>query len=400
MSKAKFYLQYENEKLVLGPSKRSLEAWTKEYRGPVYIYDLEILRERYQLLQAALPKVQIYYAMKANSNPTVLKALRALGAGADVVSGGEIARAAESGYSPEQMIYSGVGKTERELAAAIGDNIRQLNVESVSELRRIARISKALNKKANIVFRLNPDVSIETHPYIATGLHNNKFGMAFTDLPALKDILRQNSAHLNFQGVSLHLGSQMHELSGFRDALKIMRPIYESLQKEFPTVSTFDIGGGLGVFYEKQDLAAEENLLKEYAAIVHDELAGLKAELQTEPGRWLVAHCGVLLSQVQYLKETSVKKFIILDTGMHHLLRPALYQAHHQILPLLERKNAVTKTYDVVGPICESGDFLAHNRPLSEVQEGDFMVIAGAGAYGYSMRSDYNLQDPPAEVFV
>jgi diaminopimelate decarboxylase len=400
MSKAKLYLQYENENLVLGPKKKPLSTVVQNYERPTYIYDLDILRERFQLLQKALPGVQIYYAMKANSHPQLLQSLRELGAGADVVSGGEIARASENGFRPEQMIYSGVAKTERELTAAIRSGIRQINVESVSELRRIGRIATDLNKKATVVFRLNPDVSIETHPYIATGLHNNKFGMAFSDLPELKEVLRQHSEHLVFEGVSLHLGSQMQNLAGFRDALKILRPVYEELQKEFPTVRTFDFGGGLGVFYEKQDLEAEEALLKEYASIVKDVLHGLKAELQTEPGRWLVAHMGILLSQVQYLKKTSMKNFIILDTGMHHLLRPALYQAFHQILPLKKPVDAVTKLFDVVGPICESGDFLAHDRSLPEVQEGDFMVIAGAGAYGFTMRSDYNLQDPPGEVFL
>lgn len=400
MSKAKLYLQYENEKLVLGPSKKPLADMVQSYERPTYIYDLDILRERFQLLREALPNVQIYYAMKANSNPRILKTLQELGAGADVVSGGEIRRASENGFSYEQMIYSGVGKTERELTSAINGNIRQINVESASELRRIGRIAKSLKQKTNVVFRLNPDVSIETHPYIATGLHNNKFGMAFSDLPELQTILREHADDIVFRGVSLHLGSQMHNLAGFRDALKILRPVYESLQNDFPSVDTFDIGGGLGVFYDKQDLAAEESLLREYAGIVHEVLQGLKANLQTEPGRWLVAHSGVLLSQVQYLKKTSKKNFVILDTGMHHLLRPALYQAHHPILPLEKRRGSSTVTYDVVGPICESGDFLAHDRTLSEVREGDFMVIAGAGAYGFAMRSDYNLQDPPDEVFL
>jgi diaminopimelate decarboxylase len=400
MSKAKLYLQYENGILVLGPAKKSLNAVTKGYQRPTYIYDLDILRERYRLLSEALPTAQIYYAMKANSNPRVLQTLRELGAGVDVVSGGEIGRAAESGFAPGEMIYSGVGKTVRELGAAIESEIRQLNVESISELSRIASIARELGRKARVVFRLNPDISIETHPYIATGLHNNKFGMALSDLPALKAVLQAEREHLELRGISLHLGSQMHQLGGFREALRILRPVYESLQKEFPTVTTFDIGGGLGIFYETMDIAGEEALLGEYAAIVHEELHGLRMELQTEPGRWLVGHAGVLLSQIQYLKKTSAKNFIILDTGMHHLLRPALYQAVHEILPLFRRTLAPEKLYDVVGPICESGDFLGHDRRMNEVEEGDFLVIADTGAYGYTMRSDYNLQAPPDEVFL
>lgn len=400
MSKAKLYLQYEKQKLVLGPQKKSLEALTKNYEKPVYIYDLEILKERFQLLQKALPQVKIYYAMKANFHPQIMACLRELGSGADVVSGGEIRHATEAGYSGGQMIYSGVGKTQKELRLALEMNIRQLNVESIPELRRIAGIAQERGQKAPIVLRLNPDVSIETHPYIATGLHNNKFGMALSDLPELKEILKSHEESLELRGLSLHLGSQMHQLSGFREALKLLRPVYEDLQREFPTVDRFDIGGGLGIFYESQDLEAEETLLQNYAAIVFEELQGLKAELQTEPGRWLVAHAGVLLTQVQYLKKTSLKNFVIVDAGMHQLLRPTLYGAHHQVWPLLEKGAVVTKKYDVVGPICESGDFLATDRELAEINEGDFLLIADVGAYGFVMRSDYNLQEVPEEVVI
>lgn len=397
MSKAKLYLQYENQNLVLGPQKKSLKSLTQNYQKPVYVYDLDIVKERFQLLQNALPGVQVYYAMKANFHPEVLRTLHGLGCGADVVSGGEVRHAQAAGFKPSEMIYSGVGKTHTEIRQALEIDIRQINVESVPELRRIAKIAHEMGKKARVVFRLNPDVSIETHSYIATGLHNNKFGMALTDLPELKEILHAHAAHLDFRGVSLHLGSQMHNLSGFKDALALLRPVYEELQKEFPSVDTFDVGGGLGIFYEKQDLEAEEKLLTEYAAIVFDVLRGLNAKIQTEPGRWLVAHAGVLLTQVQYVKQTSMKNFVIVDTGMHHLLRPALYGAHHRIWPLQERAGA-TKKYDVVGPICESGDFLASDRELPVLNEGDFLIIADAGAYGFVMRTDYNLQEPPAEV--
>jgi len=399
MSKAKLYLQYENRKLVLGPQKKSLEALTKNYEKPVYAYDLDILKERLSLFQKALPGVQVYYAMKANFHPQVLASLHAMASGADVVSGGEIRTAMKAGFKASEMIYSGVGKTHKEIRQALEVDILQINVESISELRRIASIAREVKKKARVVFRLNPDVSIETHPYIATGLHNNKFGMAFTDLPELKEILRGNLDFVEFRGVSLHLGSQMHNLSGFKEALLLLRPVYEELQKEFSTVDIFDVGGGLGIFYEQQDLEAEEKLLSDYAAIIFETLKGLKAKIQTEPGRWLVAHAGVLITQVQYLKQTSIKNFIIVDTGMHHLLRPTLYGAHHRVWTLQEG-TAAQKKYDVVGPICESGDFLASDRMLSDVHEGDFLVITDVGAYGYVMKSDYNLQDPPSEVIL
>lgn len=400
MPEMKSYLQYENQKLVLGPQKKSLEALTQNYRRPVYVYDLDILKERVRLFQKALPGVQVYYAMKANSHPAVLGCLRDMGCGADVVSGGEIRRALECGFKAPEIIYSGVGKTRHEIRQTLETELAQINVESLPELRRIAQMAREMGKIASVVFRLNPDVDIETHPYIATGLHNNKFGMAFSDLPELKKVLRENTATLKFRGVSLHLGSQMHNLAGFREALKLLRPVYEELQKEFPSCDTFDVGGGLGIFYDRQDLAGEEKLLLEYAGILFEELRGLSAKIQTEPGRWLVAHAGVLLTQVQYLKKTSLKHFMIVDTGMHHLLRPTLYGAYHEVWPWQEQLGRSKKKYDVVGPICESGDFLAPERELHEMQEGEFLVVGDVGAYGYVMRSDYNLQDPPEEVIL
>ncbi|MGZ3797933.1 MAG: diaminopimelate decarboxylase [Pseudobdellovibrionaceae bacterium] len=398
MSKTKLYLQYENQKLVLGPQKKALDSLTKKYERPIYVYDLDILRERFQLLQKALPGVQVYYAMKANSHPEVLRCLHELGSGADVVSGGEIRCASEAGFKPQQIIYSGVGKSHKEIRQSLTLQLAQINVESIAELRRIANIARELGQKASVVFRLNPDVDIETHPYIATGLHNNKFGMALTDLTELKEILYAHADFLDFRGVSLHLGSQMHNLSGFREALRLLRPVYEALQEEFSSVDTFDVGGGLGIFYETQELAAEEKLLADYAKIIFEELQGLKAKIQTEPGRWLVAHAGVLLTQVQYLKSTAKKNFLIVDTGMHHLLRPTLYGAHHRVWSLKEKNGEKKKKYDVVGPICESGDFIATDRDLAEVDEGDFLVIGDVGAYGFVMRSNYNLQDPPEEI--
>ncbi|RYE83103.1 MAG: diaminopimelate decarboxylase, partial [Methanosarcinales archaeon] len=237
-------------------------------------------------------------------------------------------------------------------------------------------------------------------PYIATGLHNNKFGMALSDLPILRELLKKNSDVLVFRGISLHLGSQMQELNGFREALTLLKPVYLELQKDFSSVDTFDIGGGLGVFYENQSLVDEEELLASYALIVREELKGMNAKLQTEPGRWLLAHAGVLLTQVQYLKQTVSKNFVIVDTGMHHLLRPTLYQAHHAIWPVHQSDNVPDKLFDVVGPICESGDFIAQGRSLPALKELDFLVVADVGAYGFSMRSDYNLQDAPQEIFL
>lgn len=390
------YLNYHQGSLVFGPSDKVLRDFAVAYQGPTYIYDLGFVRERYQQMSRALPQVEIYYAMKANSHPDVLRTLAAAGAGADVVSAGEIRRALECGFTPGRIVYSGVGKTRAEIRYALTTGVAQLNVESQPELLRILEIARELKISAPVALRLNPDVDIKTHPYIATGLKDNKFGMELSLLPELRQLLNDNREHLLLRGVSLHLGSQMLEFTAFREALEKLRPIYQDLQKSFPEMDVFDFGGGLGIFYEKQDLAEEEALLNEYAQVALEVLAPLGARLQTEPGRWLVAHAGVLLTQVQYIKKTSHKTFVIVDTGMNHLLRPSLYGSYHGIWPLKESDRRFTA--DLVGPICESGDFFAKDRELPELAPDDFLVLADTGAYGYSMANTYNLQDLPQEV--
>jgi diaminopimelate decarboxylase len=276
--------------------------------------------------------------MKANPNPQVLRCLKDLGAGADVVSLGEIKRALENGFSPKDIVYSGVGKTRHEITEALKLEIYQINVESLPELERIGEIAQSLKKKAAIALRLNPDIDIKTHPYIATGLRDNKFGMELSLVPELIECLKKYSESLELVGISLHLGSQMVEFDGYKEALEKLKLVYRELQSEFSTLRKFDFGGGLGIFYDRHDLAQEENLLKEYAAITLHALADLKCELQSEPGRWLVAHAGVLISQVQYIKKTTRKKFVIIDAGMNHLIRPSLYEASHLIYPI-DKKN-------------------------------------------------------------
>lgn len=390
------YLNYIDDQLCLGPSKIPLSRWTENYDKPVYIYDRAILRERVRKMQKALPGVKMYYAMKANSNLEILKCLREEGCGADLVSGGEATRALESGFTADQMIYSGVGKTKREIREALMIGIGQINVESLPELLRIAQIAKELNKKAKVSLRLNPDVDIKTHKYIATGLKDNKFGMELSLLPDLIQVFKKHAGELELQGISLHLGSMMKELAGFQEALKKLIPVYQELKKEFSSVRCFDFGGGLGITYENQEIEKEEELLLQYAEIALGTLKDLNAQLQCEPGRWLVAHSGVLLTEIQYIKKTSHKNFVVVDTGMHHLLRPALYSAFHKIWAL--KDNSAKMKADIVGPICESADFLGHDRELATVEAGDFLVIADTGAYGFSMSNTYNLQELPLEV--
>lgn len=389
---------YIDDSLCFGEKSIRLRQFEGEL-GPLYIYDLDRVRSRFLEMKASFPNAEIYYAMKANSHPDVLRALKGVGAGADVVSGGEIRRAIECGFQPEDIVYSGVGKTEKEIREALGCGIRQINVESLPELRRIARLARELQKSASVALRLNPDVSIETHPYIATGLSENKFGMELAEVPELIRTLNENLDVLKLVGISLHLGSQMLEFDGLREALRLLKPVYRDLALRFPTLQKFDAGGGLGIFYQQDDLGRESEMLAKYASVVNEELADLGAQLQLEPGRWIVAHAGVLLTQIQYVKVTSQRRFLIVDSGMNHLIRPALYQAHHQILPLTKRPGEI-RSYDVVGPICESADFFAKARDLTEVQEGDWLAIMDVGAYGASMANTYNLQELPREMAI
>ncbi len=391
-------MEYINNELHFGPGKKNLSSLCANYVRPIYVYDLDFIRSRFKQMAEALAGVRLYFAVKANPNPQVLQCLKSVGAGADVVSLGEIKRALESGFLPEDIVYSGVGKTRHEITEALQLGVLQINVESLPELQRIGEIAEKMGKKAHVALRLNPDVSIQTHPYIATGLRDNKFGMELSVIPELTACLKKYSQSLELVGVSLHLGSQMLEFSGYQEALTKLKEVYKSMQKDFPTLRRFDFGGGLGVVYEKQDLELEARLLKEYAGITQGVLGDLKCELQSEPGRWLVAHAGTLLTQVQYVKKTSAKTFVIVDSGMNHLIRPSLYEAEHLIKPLV-KSNKLIKC-DVVGPICESSDFFLKDYEMSEVKEGDYLAIMDSGAYGYSMASTYNLQELPLEVCI
>ncbi|WP_374001771.1 diaminopimelate decarboxylase [Bdellovibrio bacteriovorus] len=378
--------------------KKPLMPLVMNYMRPIYVYDLDFIAQRFQAMAKALKNVRLFYAMKANSNPGVLSKLKSLGAGADVVSLGEIKRALECGFQPQDIVYSGVGKTKFEISEALKLGIYQINVESLPELERIGKLAREMGKKAQVALRLNPDVDIKTHPYIATGLKDNKFGMELSLIPALISCLKNYADSISLVGVSLHLGSQMLEFSGYEEALQKLKKVYLDLKKDFPELKKFDFGGGLGIFYDRVDLALEESLLQQYAKITLETLSDLNCELQSEPGRWLVAHCGALITQVQYIKETSAKTFVIVDAGMNHLIRPSLYEASHRIEPLLKGTSAMVA--DVVGPICESSDFFAKDRSLTTVKEGDFLAVMDSGAYGYSMASVYNLQELPLEICI
>lgn len=392
-------LHYKNSQLHFGLSSFNLQTLIEDYDSPFYVYDLKGIADRFIKWNSAFSKgVSVHYAVKANSNLEILKMLKTMGSHVDVVSGGEIKKALEAGFFGRDIIFSGVGKTKAEIELALDSKIYQINVESPAELRRIAEIAKSKSIKAPVSLRFNPDVNPETHPYITTGFRENKFGLDESLLPEVIDLLKNFSSHLDLKGLTLHIGSQILDIQVYREAIQKTRTVFERLQKLGFELTRFDVGGGVGIHYQEQKLAQEEEFVKKFGQMVEQELQGLNVEIQTEPGRWIVAHSGVLITQVQYIKKTPFKNFAIVDSGMHHLMRPALYGAYHSVWPLASHVQNSLKPYDIVGPICESSDFFAKDRTLPELKENDFLVIADAGAYGFSMSSLYNAHGLPREV--
>ncbi len=390
-------LQYIGDELCFQGRKTPISQLIGNYHRPIYLYDLAVIQKRLNEFRAALPPVRIHYAMKANAFPKLLKFFKDQKVHVDVVSAGEIKRALESGFEPSDVIFSGVGKTKTEIRYALEHNIYQLNVESLPELERVGKIAKQLGKKAPVSLRLNPNIDIGTHPYIATGLLENKFGLDLSMIPEAMLALHQYKDSIELVGISFHLGSQMTEPSMMRKAFHDLKPVYDELKNNFVSLRRLDFGGGLGIHY-KENQGSEEEILKTYADIVTEESKIFGAELQCEPGRWLVAHAGVYVTEVQYIKKTPHKNFLILDGGMNHLIRPSLYGAYHQIYPLTLKQNRPLMTFDIVGPICESSDFLGKDREFQEMQSGELIAIADAGAYGAVMASTYNLHELPLEM--
>lgn len=391
--------QYEKDQLhlVQGKQKYNLLSFVEKTGTPIYLYNLPALIERLRFFKEKTAPAQLHYAMKANSHPEILKAFCKEDVGVDVVSGGEIELALQAGFPGEKIVFSGVGKTEEEIKLALKSNILQFNVESLSELKRIEKIASAMNVKARVAFRMNPDIDLNTHPYIKTGLREHKFGLEPGQLPLLKEMIK-NSPHLILYGLTLHIGSQIHDLKPLKSGILKIKFLYEQLQKEFD-LKTFDVGGGLGIDYKNINWDQDLQLIEEYGVFLKELSKVTSAQTLTEPGRMITARFGCLIGQIQYIKSNSFKNFIILNTGMHHLIRPCLYQAYHHILPLEKRKGS-RKLYDIVGPICESSDILGRDRVFSGLKEGDFLAILDAGAYGSVMASQYNTHPFAKEVFI
>lgn len=394
-------LSYNKEnQLVFNSQNRPLTECVQNYVGPIYVYDRVSLSARARVLSDILNPIEIFYAIKANAFAPLLHEFLNQGLGLDVVSLGEIEWGMKQGFKPQQMIFSGVGKSEIEIQMALRWGIRQINVESIPELLRIARIAKSLNKKAPVALRVNPDVDAATHPYIATGLKNNKFGIETVALTECEQILKNHSESLQFLGFSLHIGSQILDLRPMQEAfIKLVRVIKDWQSRSW-VFENLDAGGGLGVIYTHWDTEKEIAMAKEWCALIRSEWRGLAKNYFVEPGRWLTAHSGILITRIEYVKTTNHHNFIIVDTGMHHLMRPALYQAQHRIMPLINHQNSRSqKKYQIVGPICESSDVVRGEIELPEVFEGEYLAILDAGAYGETMSSDYNKRGSPQELW-
>ncbi|MCB0362455.1 MAG: diaminopimelate decarboxylase, partial [Bdellovibrionales bacterium] len=315
----------------------SLQDIARRAARPVYVYNLDEVIRRYRLFSAAFDhRAVICYALKANSQPLLLKSLADLGAGADVVSAGEIKQALAAGFSPHKIVFSGVAKEKYEIQLALKSRIRQINVESPAELRRIGQLAREMGCQAPVAFRLNPDVNPETHPYIRTGFRENKFGMDASFLFELEAILKEFSKELKLVGLTLHIGSQIRDIGPLTEAVRKSLPWYDRLGRGSFHLQCFDIGGGLGIDYHNAEESPELRISQDYAFEMRKLLDPLNCEILCEPGRIIVARSGVLLSEVQYIKETPYKRFAMINTGMHHLLRPSLYEAYHRILPLVE----------------------------------------------------------------
>ncbi|OOR88859.1 diaminopimelate decarboxylase [Moraxella caviae] len=391
------HLTYQDDVLHIdGVSAQELRA---QYGTPLYVYSQNALLDNYHAYVSAfsaLKDVQVCYAVKANSNLAVLSALAKAGSGFDIVSVGELARVIKAGGDATKTVYSGVGKTAQDIKTALDAGIGCFNVEAVSELDLINDVAAALNKKARIALRINPDVDAKTHPYISTGMKDNKFGIAHDEAIAAYQHA-STLAHLEIVGIDCHIGSQLTEVQPFVDALNKLIELIDTLANLGITLKHVDLGGGLGVRYIDENPAS----VREFADALLPKLQDLQARyglgLHLEPGRNIAANAGVLLTSVDVLKPTAHKNFAIVDASMSELLRPALYESVMAIVPAKLDNNAPTKAWDVVGSVCESSDFLGKERLLS-VAVGDLLAVTGAGAYGFSMASNYNSRQRPAEV--
>jgi diaminopimelate decarboxylase len=386
---------------------------TDEFGTPLYVYSAGTILDHFTRLQAALAPLDhlICYAVKANSNAAILKLLADMGAGFDIVSGGELFRAVKAGADPKKCTFAGVGKSRDEIEYALDQGVYSFNVESESELELINKIAAAKSTRAPIALRVNPDVDPHTHKYISTGSHENKFGIALAEAQAAYE-RASKMGNTNIVGVQMHIGSQITEAAPFASAIDKVGPLARDLQSKYG-IKFFSIGGGMGIIYRRalesgsgkwwHDHGGERSAfsVRDYAAAIVHRLRELGLRVLVEPGRFIVGNAGVLLTRLLYMKGVGQKKFAIVDAGMNDLIRPALYDSYHEIVPVREptaRENS--ERIDIVGPVCESGDFFALDREMPPLREGDLLAIMSTGAYGFTMASSYNSRPLPAEALV
>jgi diaminopimelate decarboxylase len=374
----------------------ALETIAEQAGSPTYVYSATAILENYRAYGRALAGVphHVHFAVKANSSLGLLARLAREGAGFDIVSGGELFRVLQAGGNPRQVVFSGVGKTPREMEYAMQSGVGVFNCESAGEVQALAQVAAKLGARPSVALRVNPDINAETHPYIATGLREHKFGVAIGDADRLYQ--EAKALGLNVEGVSCHIGSQIFNLQAFVDALTKVLELVERLRGAGLKIRTLDLGGGLGVGYREGEASPA---IAEYGARIKEALAGRDLTLMIEPGRSIVGQAGVLLTRTLYRKQAGDKVFLIVDAAMNDLIRPALYQSHHEVLPVVEADRKIIRA-DVVGPVCESGDFLARDREMADVEPGELLALATAGAYGFVLSSNYNSRPRAAEVLV
>jgi diaminopimelate decarboxylase len=387
-----------------------IESLVKKYGTPLYVYSQRTFSDHFQKLDAALAELDhlICFAMKSNSNQAVLRVLANLGSGFDIVSEGELHRVLAAGGDPTKCVFAGVGKSEGEIAYALEQGIYSFNVESEPELERINKVAAKLKKIAPVAVRVNPNVDAHTHAKITTGTYENKFGIAFENVEDVYHRARKLK-NLRLRGIQMHIGSQLTEVGPFEAAVKKVLPLVQELATQY-NFEFFSIGGGIGIRYQdalesgseawwKRAVAAKILTPKKYAETLGPLLKPLKLRILIEPGRFISGNAGILVTKVEYVKKTGRKNFVIVDAAMNDLIRPAFYDSYHEIVPL-RKKAGKPISSDVVGPICESGDFFCKDRPLAKVDSGDYIALLSAGAYGSVMGSNYNSRSLPTEVLV
>jgi diaminopimelate decarboxylase len=406
--------RYHEQKLYC--EEVDLARLAQEFGTPLYVYSAGTILDHYRRLDASLAPLEhlICYAVKANSNGAILKLLGEAGAGFDIVSGGELFRVLKAGGDPKKCTFAGVGKSREEIEYALDEGVLSFNVESEAELRSINEIARNKSVRAPIALRVNPDVDAGTHRYVSTGRSENKFGIALDRAAAVyEEAVRM--PNILIRGVQMHIGSQITDAAPFAEAITKVTPLIRELKERYP-MEFFSVGGGIGIVYESSFASGSKDwwterdrveatmtlplTIQDYAAAILPPLRSIGLHVLLEPGRLLVGNAGVLLTRVRYIKQTGPKKFVIVDAGMNDLIRPALYQSYHEIVPVREPVAGNRESVDVVGPVCESGDFFAQNRELPEMKEGYLAALMSAGAYGFAMASTYNSRPLPAEVLV